>query len=171
MIETTTVRKFGMNGLPLLSSGQSTKPLAAAEHLWLHSKVYSRGGENALHAHVVEDHAFFVLNGAAEFTFGDGGVVIVERYEGVMIPKGAPYRFEARGKRNLVMLRIGAAVEATPYVKASFGLAAGAPAPGPAVVDGNGDPIADVAGRRKGKTPAEPVVVIPGRTFPEQQKS
>ena len=170
MIETTPVRKFGMNGLPLLSSGQSTKPLAAAEHLWLHSKVYSRGGENALHAHVVEDHAFFVLNGAAEFTFGDGNVVIAERYEGVMIPKGTPYRFEARGERNLVMLRIGAAVEATPYVKASFGLAAGL-APGAAVVGGNGEPIADVASRRKGKTPAEAVVVIPGRTFPEEQNS
>ena len=169
MIETTTSRKFGVNGLPLLSSGQSTQPLAAAEHLWIHSKVYSHGGENALHAHVTEDHAFFVLNGSAEFTFGDGDVVCAERYEGVMVAKGTLYRFEARGEENLVMLRVGAALEATPYVRASFGLAAGTPSG--AVVDGAGRPIVDTASKSKGKTPAEPVIVIPGRTFPEDKNS
>jgi mannose-6-phosphate isomerase-like protein (cupin superfamily) len=169
VIETIVNRKFGVNGLPLLASGQSTQPLAAAEHLWLHSKVYSRGGENALHAHVTEDHAFFVLNGAAEFTFGDGDIVVAERYEGVMVAKGTPYRFEARGDENLIMLRMGAAVEATPYVKASFGLTPVTSAPGVAVVDANGESIVDVTSRSKGKTPSEPVVVIPGRTFPEDK--
>ena len=55
----TTGTKFTMNGLQLLSSGQVTEKLVVGEHLWLHSKVYSRGGENALHAHLQEDHAFF----------------------------------------------------------------------------------------------------------------
>lgn len=166
MLKTASHRKFSMNGLQLLSSGQSTQPLIAAENLWMHSKVYSRGGENALHAHVTEDHAFFVLAGAAEFTFGDRDTVEAGRYEGVMIPKGTQYRFEARGADNLVMIRIGAAVEATPYVKRSFDLPSdGREAPG--VVDPNGDAIVDNKSLSKGKTPAEPVIPIPGRTFPE----
>jgi len=169
MLKTATDRKFSMNGLQLLSSGQSTKPLVAADHLWLHSKVYSRGGENAPHAHVAEDHAFFVLAGRAEFTFGVGGTVEAERYEGVMIPKGTEYRFEARGGENLVMLRIGAGAEQTRYVKTSFGLPIEALSEAPGVVDHNGDAIVDPTSSTKGKTPAEPVIPIPGRTFPEDR--
>ena len=39
--------------------------------LWAHSKVYSKGGENALHSHDIEDHVFLVLQGEASFFFGD----------------------------------------------------------------------------------------------------
>jgi mannose-6-phosphate isomerase-like protein (cupin superfamily) len=167
MLQTVTARKFSMNGLQLLSSGQSTQPLVAAENLWMHSKVYSRGGENALHAHVTEDHAFFVLAGAAEFTFGDADTVEAGRYEGVMIPKGTQYRFEALGSENLVMIRIGAAAEATPYVKKSFGLAFEPSSEPAGVVDPTGKAIVDTTSLSKGKTPAEPVIPIRGRTFPE----
>ena len=167
-MKTITNRKFSMNGLQLLASGQSTKPLVAAENLWMHSKVYSRGGENASHAHVAEDHAFFVLAGQAEFTFGDGDTVEAGRYEGVMIPKGTQYRFEAQGGENLVMIRIGAGAQQTRYVKTSFGLPLdGAEAPG--VVDPHGEAIVDTTSLSKGKTPAEPVVPISGRTFPEDR--
>ena len=168
-MNTLTGRKFTMNGLPLLSSGQSTQPLVVADHLWLHSKVYSRGGENALHSHVTEDHVFFVLNGVADFTFGDGETTEAGRYEGVMIPKGTPYRFEARGDENLVMLRIGAGTLPTPYVKRSFGLPADSLAEAVGVLDGNGNEILDNASLSKGKTHVEPVVAIPGRTFPEEK--
>src|SRR5665213_337103 len=64
--------KFSMRGLPLLSDGASFDALATADNLWLSVKVYSSGGENALHKHTVEDHAFVVLQGRGTFHFDDG---------------------------------------------------------------------------------------------------
>ena len=105
--------KFSMRGLPLLSEGASFDALATAENLWLSVKVYSSGGENALHVHTVEDHAFVALQGRGTFHFGDGSTTEVLQYEGVMIPKGVSYRFQADEKENLVLLRIGAAQRKT----------------------------------------------------------
>jgi mannose-6-phosphate isomerase-like protein (cupin superfamily) len=164
---TTGAQKFTMNGLQLLASGTQTTPMLACENMWLHSKVYSRGGENALHAHVTEDHTFFVLQGAAEFTLGDGSTMLAERFEGVMIPKGTHYKFEAQGEGNLIMLRIGAGVEAPATVRNAFGL--GDAREGPVVqldiVDEDNRPILDNNSAQKGRSPSEPRIPIPGRFF------
>jgi mannose-6-phosphate isomerase-like protein (cupin superfamily) len=98
---------FSMRNLPLLEQGTTYDSLATAENLWASIKVYASGGENALHAHGGEDHAFIVLQGKATFTFGDGRQSIVGKYEGVMIPKNALYKFEADESENLVLLRVG----------------------------------------------------------------
>jgi mannose-6-phosphate isomerase-like protein (cupin superfamily) len=98
---------FSIRNLPLLEQGTSYDPLATAENLWVNVKVYASGGENALHAHAGEDHAFIVLQGMATFTFADGRTSIVRQYEGVMIPKNVQYRFEADETENLVLLRVG----------------------------------------------------------------
>lgn len=98
---------FSIRNLPLLEQGTSYDPLATAENLWVNIKVYASGGENALHAHAGEDHAFIVLQGKATFTFGDGRTSIVRQFEGVMLPKNAQYRFEADEAENLVLLRVG----------------------------------------------------------------
>jgi mannose-6-phosphate isomerase-like protein (cupin superfamily) len=98
---------FSMRNLPLLEQGTSYDPLATAENLWVNIKVYASGGENALHSHGGEDHAFIVLQGKATFTFGDGRTSIVGQYEGVMIPKNVQYKFEADESENLVLLRVG----------------------------------------------------------------
>jgi mannose-6-phosphate isomerase-like protein (cupin superfamily) len=98
---------FSMRQLPLLQQGTSYDPLATAENLWLSIKVYASGGENALHAHGGEDHAFIVLQGKATFTFGDGRTAVVGVHEGVMIPKNVSYKFEADEAENLVLLRVG----------------------------------------------------------------
>lgn len=98
---------FSMRNLPLLEQGTTYDPLATAENLWLSIKVYASGGENALHAHGGEDHAFIVLQGKATFTFGDGRTAVVGKYEGVMIPKNALYKFQADESENLVLLRVG----------------------------------------------------------------
>ena len=66
---------FSMRNLPLLEQGTTYDPLATAENLWVNIKVYASGGENALHSHGGEDHAFIVLQGKATFTFGDGRTV------------------------------------------------------------------------------------------------
>ena len=98
---------FSMRNLPLLEQGTTYDPLATAENLWVSVKVYASGGENALHSHGGEDHSFIVLQGKANFTFGDGRTELVGVHQGVMIPKGVEYRFEADEAENLVMLRVG----------------------------------------------------------------
>ena len=98
---------FSMRNLPLLEQGTTYDPLATAENLWVNIKVYASGGENALHAHGGEDHAFIVLQGKATFTFGDGQTSVVGQYEGVMIPKNVLYKFQADESENLVLLRVG----------------------------------------------------------------
>jgi mannose-6-phosphate isomerase-like protein (cupin superfamily) len=105
----TTAEKFSLRGLPLLAQGASFDAVATADNLWLSVKVYASGGENALHQHSREDHAFLVLQGRAVFYFGDGSSCEALPFEGVMLPKGTPYRFEAGEEENLVLLRIGGA--------------------------------------------------------------
>jgi mannose-6-phosphate isomerase-like protein (cupin superfamily) len=98
---------FSMRNLPLLEQGTTYDSLATAPNLWLSIKVYASGGENALHAHNGEDHAFIVLQGKATFTFGDGSTRVVGVHEGVMLPRSVHYKFEADQAENLVMLRVG----------------------------------------------------------------
>src|SRR5262249_25056099 len=101
---------FSMRNTPLLQQGTIYDPLATAENLWVNLKVYASGGENALHSHGGEDHAFIVLQGKATFTFGDGSTAVVGQYEGVMIPKNGLYKFTADEAENLVMLPVGGGV-------------------------------------------------------------
>lgn len=101
------LHRFNVAGDPLLSAGSSMRLLGQTEEFWLHLKIYANGGENGLHAHVDEDHAFVVLQGQATFSDGDSNALAINRYEGVLVPKGALYRFESTGEENLVLLRIG----------------------------------------------------------------
>jgi mannose-6-phosphate isomerase-like protein (cupin superfamily) len=106
---TTGLTPFSLR-TPLLSEGNTHTLLAECESLWLHVKVYATGGENGLHQHPTEDHAFVVLQGQATFYDTDGGTKVVERNEGVLLPRGTLYRFHSTGEGNLVMLRAGAGV-------------------------------------------------------------
>ena len=63
---------FSLRNTPQLEQGTIYDPLATAENLWVNLKVYASGGENALHSHAGEDHAFIILQGKATFTFVDG---------------------------------------------------------------------------------------------------
>ena len=93
---------------PLLKSGITTDTRAKTEVLNVTVKVYADGGENEMHAHVGEDHAFVVLSGQATFHVGsDENCRVVNKYEGVMLPSGTEYWFQSTGP-NLVMLRVGA---------------------------------------------------------------
>ncbi|MCD9029728.1 cupin domain-containing protein [Luteimonas sp. BDR2-5] len=102
---------FSMRKLPLLDAGATMELLGLSPLLWAHSKVYSAGGENALHSHDIEDHVFLILQGRATFCFGDGSKAEAGPFEGVMVPRGTLYRFNAHEEEgNLVMFRVGAAV-------------------------------------------------------------
>jgi mannose-6-phosphate isomerase-like protein (cupin superfamily) len=97
---------------PLLSEGRSNLQVAATDLLKLRVKVYAEGGENGLHKHNDEDHAFVVLQGQATFHDENDTPTVVNRYEGIMLPKGAYYYFQSSGDENLVLLRVGAGREA-----------------------------------------------------------
>ncbi|MBV7486567.1 cupin domain-containing protein [Bordetella sp. BOR01] len=102
--------RFSMRNLPLLEGGATMDLLGLSPMLWAHSKVYSSGGENALHSHEIEDHVFLVLQGVAIFHFEDESTTTVRAFEGVTLPRGTRYRFRAdEAQGNLVMFRVGAA--------------------------------------------------------------
>ena len=116
MDQTTTtsaqLQKFSMRGLQLLSHGRTMDMLAQGEFLTLHTKVYAEGGENSLHAHDDQDHAFFVLQGEMTVTGEDETNTVIQPYEGMMIPRGGMYMFKSTGEENLVILRVAASVTA-----------------------------------------------------------
>jgi len=93
---------------PLLSAGQTNTPVAGTDLLKVRVKVYAEGGENELHAHFDEDHSFVVLQGQATFHDDAGNTNEVNKYEGILLPKGAYYYFQSTGNENLVLLRVGA---------------------------------------------------------------
>ena len=94
--------------VPLLTSGRTNQVLARTDTVEVRAKVYAEGGENGLHTHTDEDHTFFILDGEATFYGPDDRPTVVGRYEGLMIPAGAFYRFQSTGDTNLVLLRFGA---------------------------------------------------------------
>ena len=93
---------------PLMQQGRSDITLAQTENMTVRIKCYAAGGENALHAHAAEDHTFVVLAGQARFWGPDGEIATLGRNEGIMLPRGAYYRFESCADEPLVLLRVGA---------------------------------------------------------------
>ena len=65
---------------------------AQTDALKVRIKVYAEGGENGLHTHNDEDHAFVILQGQATFHNADGQDTVINKYEGIMLPRGAFYR-------------------------------------------------------------------------------
>jgi mannose-6-phosphate isomerase-like protein (cupin superfamily) len=91
----------------MLEQGRTNTPLARTDNMWATLKVYASGGENGLHTHPNEDHTFVVLQGSARYYDADGKTTDVGRHEGIMLPAGAYYWFEATSREPLVLLRIG----------------------------------------------------------------
>ena len=81
----------------LPKEGKNETPMAATPRMWVSLKTYASGGENTMHAHLNEDHTFIVMQGEAEFEIGDQGKRIVGRHEGVLLPHGTQYCFQATG--------------------------------------------------------------------------
>jgi mannose-6-phosphate isomerase-like protein (cupin superfamily) len=89
--------------------GRTNVPLAASKKMWIVLKTYAADGENELHAHPAEDHAFVILQGKGSFRGPNGEEKTIGRNEGVLLPHGTYYWFKAVGKEPLVLLRIGCA--------------------------------------------------------------
>jgi mannose-6-phosphate isomerase-like protein (cupin superfamily) len=94
-----------------MKQGRVTQLVAETANMWLHTKINAEGGENEIHSHLDEDHSFIVLEGQMSVFDETGREMKVEKYQGVMIPKGAYYRYLNTGAGNLVVLRIGAGIK------------------------------------------------------------
>ncbi|HZS01520.1 MAG TPA: cupin domain-containing protein [Chloroflexota bacterium] len=93
---------------PLMKQGRSDITLSQTENMTVRIKCYAAGGENEFHAHAAEDHTFVVLQGKARFSNPEGEIATLGRNEGIMLPRGAFYKFESCADEPLVLLRVGA---------------------------------------------------------------
>jgi mannose-6-phosphate isomerase-like protein (cupin superfamily) len=91
----------------MLKQGRSNQIVAKTDHMTVNLKVYASGGENGLHNHTDEDHFHLVLQGSARFYGPRGETLECGQYEGIMLPSGSFYRFEATSKEPLVLIRVG----------------------------------------------------------------
>ena len=79
----------------LPQQGRTDTPVAASEKMWVVLKTYAADGENGLHAHPNEDHAFVVLRGEATFYAPNDETRTIGKNEGVLLPHGTFYSFKA----------------------------------------------------------------------------
>lgn len=107
-VEVSLKPEFFSMKTPYLSKGRTNTPLTRTDLLRLTVKVYAEGGENTLHAHTKEDHAFVVVEGEATFHDVEGNKTVVRQHQGVMLPVGTHYYFQSTGSTNLVLLRVSA---------------------------------------------------------------
>jgi len=96
---------------PLLKEGRLDTVLGQSDLMQVRIKCYAEGGENALHTHLDQDHTFVILAGRARFHDRDGITAEIGRNEGILLPRGAFYKFESCGNEPLVLLRVAAYVE------------------------------------------------------------
>ena len=102
------VTLFKVRAAQLKKGAFSYLPLLKTYLMSVRMMVYAEGGEDDLHCHPGEEHAFIILNGEAVFSDGKGRKRAVRKYEGIFLPMGAFYTFKSTGKENLVLLRIEA---------------------------------------------------------------
>src|ERR1700751_228856 len=76
---------------PYMKQGRITQLVAETPNLGIHTEINAEGGENEIHKHLDEDHAFIVLEGQMSVFDEKGSELKVGKYQGVMIPKGAYY--------------------------------------------------------------------------------
>src|SRR5215475_5152200 len=96
---------------PYMKQGRVTQTVAKTENMWIATKINAEGGENEIHTHLNQDHAFIVLEGEMSVFDENGEEMKLKQYQGVMLPKGAYYRYLNTGAGNLVVLRIGAGIK------------------------------------------------------------
>jgi mannose-6-phosphate isomerase-like protein (cupin superfamily) len=111
--EAPKAQKFSLK-TPYMKQGRVTQLVAETENMWIHTKINYEGGENEIHCHLDEDHSFIVLEGQMSVFDEKGNEQKIEKYQGIMIPKGAYYRYLNTGSENLVVLRIGTGIKGKP---------------------------------------------------------
>jgi len=96
----------------LVKKGRSRVLLSETDYSTFRIHCYAKGtGENALHAHLNEDHIFVVLQGTATFTGLDEEAIKLAKNNAIVLPKGCFYQFANFADEPLVMIRFGAHAE------------------------------------------------------------
>ena len=113
MVEKSPPPQFFKLRAQMLKQGRSNQTVADTGNMWVNLKVYAGGGENGLHNHTNQDHFHMVLQGSACFYGPRGEEKHIGPYEGVMLPSGSFYRFQATSEEPLVLLRVGAWTDRT----------------------------------------------------------
>ena len=134
-----------------MKQGRITPLVAKTANMKINVKINAEGGENAVHAHLDQDHAFIVLEGEMSIFDENGNETVVKRYQGVLLPKGAYYRYLNTGAGNLVLLRISAPVRDK------------LPAGMPNRVRPDGEELK----RRSAENKDLPPIIMPGKFFAE----
>jgi mannose-6-phosphate isomerase-like protein (cupin superfamily) len=93
---------------PYMKQGRVTQTVSKTANMWIATKINAEGGENEIHTHLNQDHAFIVLEGEMSVFDENGNEMKLKQYQGVMLPKGAYYRYLNTGEGNLVVLRVAA---------------------------------------------------------------
>jgi quercetin dioxygenase-like cupin family protein len=93
---------------PFLKQGNTHKVVAATGLMSIALKYYNEGGENALHTHPGEDHAFLILDGEMTLYDKDEQPTVLKRGQGIMIPSGWYYWFKNSGEGALIFLKLSA---------------------------------------------------------------
>lgn len=93
---------------PFLKQGNTHNIVAATGLMSIALKYYSDGGENVLHTHPGEDHAFLILEGEMTLYDKDDHVTVLKRGQGIMIPSGWYYWFKNSGDGPLIFLKFSA---------------------------------------------------------------
>jgi mannose-6-phosphate isomerase-like protein (cupin superfamily) len=94
---------------PTPKNGKALVKLCQTDRMIGIIQVIVKGGETNLHSHPNLDGLWFVLSGRVRF-YGAEHVLIGEygRYEGVLIPRGCPYWFEAVGDEEAEIMQLEA---------------------------------------------------------------
>lgn len=92
--------------LPEGNKARSIVWLCRTDKLLADVQVLRSGGETNLHAHPHLDGFWFVLSGRARFYGEDDLIGDVGPNEGVLLPRGTKYWFEAVGPEPLQVLQI-----------------------------------------------------------------
>jgi mannose-6-phosphate isomerase-like protein (cupin superfamily) len=96
----------------LVKKGRSRILLSETDYSTFRIHCYGKGtGENALHAHLNEDHIFVVLQGTATFTGLNNEALKLAKNHAIVLPKGCFYQFANHADEPLVMIRFGAQAE------------------------------------------------------------
>ena len=93
----------------IVTKGKKSFKLARTDLIGATVQVVAEGGENNLHAHPATDSVWIILDGEVTF-YGEGDKVVarLQRYQGLLIPRGTPYWFESTGATPLVILHMTA---------------------------------------------------------------
>jgi mannose-6-phosphate isomerase-like protein (cupin superfamily) len=105
--EKPKAQKFSLR-TPYMEQGRVTQLVAQTSNLRIHTKINAEGGENEIHTHLDQDHSFIVLEGEMTVFDEKGNEMVLKPYQGVMLPRGAYYRYLNTGAGNLVVLRVAA---------------------------------------------------------------